>query len=78
MNQQFNHRKAALLHDAPHMARLAEVIEEVRELVNMTRAKLHSDEAVRCVRELDETLSDAVHDCSLKYVRDLTAAGGEL
>ena len=78
MNQQFNHRKAALGHDAPLIAVIAAEVERLQKLITALRAELHSDEAVRCVRELDETLSDAVHDCSLVYVRDLCAAGGDL
>lgn len=73
-----NYRNEALRNDRAHMALLSAEVEKLQALITKTRKAVISDEAVRCVRELDEVFADAIHDCSLKYVRDLTAAGGEL
>ena len=78
MKNNIDWHRTAMRHDRAYMAVLSAKVEELQTLITSLRTLVQSDEAVRCIRELDETLGEAVHDCALRYVRDLTAAGGEL
>lgn len=73
-----NTNEKMMLHDAGSMLKVSLAFSALEKAITEARGQVYTEEARQCLRELDEILVDVRHDCSLNYVVQLTAAGGDL